>query len=204
MLQNKVAEEDLSSLANWIHLGSLDHLGQFCRWFGQVWEMCVIQVSCLWEQEHHLCIPAYSKTGPLFCCTITLAMHSRTDDALVYHEYLLLFCLYFMFHFHAKIWWVFVWFVLFSETDNMMKVMLLKVNCNSSARWRTNMGRFSGSAKECLPKHSALKGPLRVPEKHQRALPVGCSPEQGAKSFSSQSFPRKMSWLLPPVCLAQA
>lgn len=92
-------------------------LGRFCRWFGQVWEMCV-QVSCLWEQEHHLCIPACSKAGPRFCCTIniTLAMHSRTDDLLVYHEYLLLFYLYFLFHFHAEIWWGFVWFILFSET----------------------------------------------------------------------------------------
>lgn len=38
-LQNALAEGELSSLSNWIHLGSLDHpgrvLGRFCTWPGQ-------------------------------------------------------------------------------------------------------------------------------------------------------------------------
>lgn len=45
----------------------------------------------------------------------------------------------------------------------MMKVMLLKVECNSCAHWRTKMGRFSGPCRECHIKHSALKGLPSLP-----------------------------------------
>lgn len=46
--------------------------------------MYAIRVSCLGEQDDHLCIPVYSKAGLNPCCTIntTLAMHSRTDQCI--------------------------------------------------------------------------------------------------------------------------
>lgn len=44
-----------------------------------------------------------------------------------------------------------------------MKVIILKVGCNSCAHWRTDTGRFSETCKERLTEHSALGVLLSVP-----------------------------------------
>lgn len=90
-------------------------LGRFCMWLGQVRQMYVIQVSGLGEQNHHLCIPVYSKAGLGCYCTINiaLAMHSRTDQCISF-SCVFIFILYSLSI--QRYGGFFVCFLLFSET----------------------------------------------------------------------------------------
>ena len=111
-------------------------LGMFCIWLGQVWEVYGIQVSCLGEQDHHLCIRVYSKAGLSPYCTINtaLAMHSRTHQCISFSCMFIILLFLFYVPFPCKdMVCFFLCFLLFSETDNKMKVMLLKAECNSCA-----------------------------------------------------------------------
>lgn len=161
-------------------------LSRFCIWLRQVWEMYAIWVSCLGEQDHHLCIPAYSKAGLDPCCTtnVTFAVHSRTDQCISFSCIFIIILFVFYVPFACK---DMVGFCLlsriFRNADNMMKVILLKVECNSCAHWRTNMGRFSRPVKNALCNSQPRMVHSVSLEKCQWALPVGRSLKRGAKSF---------------------
>lgn len=99
--------------------------------------------------------------------------------------YLWQFYLYFIFPFHAKTWGV---LFIIRNSDNMM-VTLLEVECSSCTCWRTKIGAFCGwpHCKECLTKHSALKGLLSL----LGEVPVVLLHERGATSFIHSPAPGK-------------
>lgn len=102
--------------------------------------------------------------------------------------YLLQFYLYFIFPFHAKTWG---FLFIIRNSDYMTKVTLLEVECSSCTCWRTKIGAVSGwpPCKECLTKHSALKGLLSL----LGEVPMSCASgsSRGATSFLHSPAPGK-------------
>lgn len=162
-------------------------LGRFCLWLRQVCEMCVFQVSCLGEQDDHFRIPVYSKAGPSSCCTInkTLAVHSITDQCISFSCIFIIVLFVFYVPFSCKDTVVLCFLsLIFRNSDSIMKVIILKVDCNSCAHWRTHWAGSVRLVKNGLQNIQPWKMYSVSLERCPRALLVGRFLERGAKSFS--------------------